>query len=83
MTVKEAIGMLSYGTVYEVKGSYSGKTYHKSYANSKNNLEKYANREVVDTPFCSAIRIRGSIEYNQWAIGIVVIWMKDYDLCKK
>ncbi len=83
MTVKEAIGMLGYGTVFEIKGAYSGKTYHKSYANSKKNLEKYADREVTVTPFCSAIRIRGSYDYNQWAIAVIVIQMYDYDLCKK
>lgn len=38
MTVKEAIKLFAYGTAYEIKGAYSGKTYHKSYMNSSKNL---------------------------------------------
>lgn len=79
MTVKEAIDLLAYGTVYEIKGAYSGKTYHKSYLNSSKNLDKYAEREVTDSPFFTALMLRGS-EANQWCIPVIVIWMHDYDL---
>lgn len=82
MTVKEAIDLLAYGTAYEIKGAYSGKTYHKSYFNSSKNIDKYAEREVTDSPFFTALRIRGS-ESNSWCIPIIGIWMHDYDLQRK
>ena len=81
MTVKEATSLLSYGTAYEIKGAYSGKTYHKSYTNSSKNFDKYAERDVVHMPFYPDIRMRGS-ETNHWAIPIIVIWMHDYELCR-
>ena len=82
MTVNEAIKLLSCGTAYEIKGAYSGKTYHKSYINSSKNLDKYANREVTDEPFFTDMRLRGS-DSNRWCISVIVIWMHDYDLCRK
>ena len=82
MTVKEAIKLFSYGTVYEIRGAYSGKTYHKSYLNSSKNLDKYANREVTDNPFYADMILRGSVS-NRWTSPIIVIWMHDYDLCRK
>jgi len=82
MTVKEAVGMLAYDTAYEIKGAYSGKIYHKSYMNSSKNLDKYAGMEVLDTPYYTALRIRGS-ETNEWCIPVIGIWMHDYDLRKK
>ena len=82
MTVNEAIKLLSYGTAYEIEGAYSGKTYHKSYLNSSKNLDKYANREVTDAPFYAKMILRGS-DSNNWCIPVIVIWMHDYDLCRK
>ena len=79
MTVKEAIALLSYGTAYEIRGAYSGKTYHKSYANSSKNLDKYAEQEVTDAPFYTDMRMRGS-DTNRWVIPIIVIWMHNYEL---
>jgi len=81
MTVKEAINLLAYGTAYEIKGAYSGKIYHKSYTNSSKNLDKYAEREVTDSPFYTTLRMRGS-ETNEWCIAVIGIWMHDYDLRK-
>lgn len=78
MTVKEAIELLSYGSQYEIKGSYSGKIYHRSYSNSSKNLDKYADREVTDTPFYPDMRIRGS-EYNHWCTCVIVIFIWDYE----
>lgn len=82
MTVNEAIKLLAYGTAYEIKGAYSGKIYHKSYRNSSKNLDRYANREVMDEPFYVDMRLRGS-DVNHWCIPVIVIWMYDYDLCQK
>jgi hypothetical protein len=82
MTVGEAIKLFAYGTAYEIKGAYSGKIYHKSYMNSSKNLDKYADREVTDGPFFADMRLRGS-DNNHWCIPVIVIWMHDYDLCRK
>ena len=82
MKVSEAIKLLAYGVSYEIRGAYSGKIYHKSYMNSSKNLDKYANREVTDKPFYADMRLRGS-DNNHWCTPIVVIWMHDYDLCRK
>ena len=82
MKVKEAIKLLTSGTAYEIRGAYSGKIYHKSYMNSSKNLDKYANREVTDEPFYTDMRLRGS-DINHWCIPVIVIWMHDYDLCRK
>lgn len=82
MTVKEAIKLFGYGTVYEIKGAYSGKIYHKSYLNGSKNLDKYADREVTDSPFYADMILRGS-DGSRWCTPIIVIWMYDYDLCRK
>ena len=81
MTVKEAINMLNYGTAYEIKGAYSGKVYHRSYTNSSKNIDKYADREVTDSPFFVRLVMRGS-ETNMWCIPVVGIWMHDYDIAR-
>lgn len=80
MTVKEAVAMLN-DTPFELKGSFSGKIYHKSYLNTRKNFEKYANFEVIDRPFYADVRLMGN-EYNHRAVGVIVIWMCDYDICK-
>ena len=41
MKVREALSMLAYGEAFYLKGAYSGKVYHKSYVNKRENLEKY------------------------------------------
>lgn len=82
MKVKDIIGMFSYGQSFEIRGAYSGKTYHKSYVNSNKNLEKYLDRYVADTSLYSDIRIKGS-DTNRWCISVIVIWMHDYDMCKQ
>ena len=82
MTVNEAIMLLAYGTAYEIKGTYSGKIYHKSYMNSSKNLDKYANMKVTSRPFYTDLRLRGS-ENDHRCIPVIGIWMHDYDLCRK
>lgn len=82
MTVKEIIKLFRYGQAYEIRGTYSGKTYHKSYINTQKNLDKYADREVADTPLYTDMRIRGS-DASHWCTSVIVIWMHDYILCRK
>ena len=81
MKVKDIINLLSYGQNYELKGAYSGKTYHKSYINNNKHLEKYLDREATDTPLYSDMRIRGA-DTNHWCDSVIVIWMDDYGLSK-
>lgn len=83
MTVKEAISLLSYGTAYEIKGAYSGRIYHRSYTNSSKNLDKYADKEVIENPFYTTLAIRGETSANEWCIAVVGIWMYDYDMRKE
>lgn len=81
MTVKEAISLLHYDTAYEIKGSYSGKIYHRSYINSSKHLDKYADKEVSDNPFYTTLTIRGT-STNGWCMAVIGIWMHDYDMRK-
>ncbi len=82
MTVKEAINMLSYGTAYEIRGSYSGRIYHRSYKNNSKNLDKYADKEVSDAPFYTTLALIGRKRANEWCMAVVGIWMHDYDMRK-
>lgn len=81
MKIKEAIELLSYGTAYEIRGAYSGKIYHRSYANTSKNLDKYADREATENPFHTHLVMRGR-DINEWCISVIGIWMHDYDLVK-
>ena len=80
MKVREAIALLAYGANYEIKGSYSGKIYHKSNRNKAKNVEKYFDREVTDNPFYCRLDMDKDGHYCTPIIGI---WMYDYDLCHK
>jgi len=83
MTVKEAISLLSCGTSYEIKGSYSGKIYYSTLMDKEQHVEQYYDEKTKDAPFY-AVRKRlknydNGIEKFYTVIGI---WMKDYHLCK-
>ena len=82
MTVREAVGLLAYGTAYEIKGAYSGKIYHRSYINNSKNLDKYAGREVIGDPFYTTLAVRGSTPTNEYCIPVIGIWMHDYDVSR-
>lgn len=80
MTVKAAVKLLQYGTDFEVKGAYSGKIYHSTRRNKRENLEKYLEKEVTDEPYYAKLTVDKDLEYCRPIIGI---WMYDYDLCHK
>ena len=82
MKVKEAIGLLAYGTPYEVRGAYSGKVYHRNTSSSKN-FDRYADREVTNTPFYVSMRTDKNEGICSYCRPIVGIWMHDYDLAKE
>lgn len=81
MTVKEAVALLQYGTDYEVRGAYSGKVYRRS-TNSSKNFDKYADREVTDSPFSIGLKLNKFDGIGEWCKPIVQIWMHDYDIVK-
>ena len=80
MTIKDATDLLHYGTDFEIKGAYSGKIYHSTRRNKRENLEKYFDKEVTDEPFYAKLTVDKDLEYCRPIIGI---WMYDYDLCCK
>lgn len=79
MVVKDVLGMLFYGTPFEIKGAYSGKVYHKSWVNSKAHAEQFLNRTVLDCemiyPTFVTQKRDGIGESIRPAVGI---WMHDY-----
>jgi len=80
MTIKDATNLLHYGTDFEIKGAYSGKIYHSTRRNKRENLEKYFDKEVTDEPFYAKLTVDKDLEYCRPIIGI---WMHDYNLCRK
>ena len=82
MTVNEAIKTLAYGADFEIRGAYSGKTYHKSYYNNSKNLDKYAEMEVISQPYYTDLIIKDGIK-GKYCSPVIVIYMHDYDLCVK
>lgn len=82
MKVREAISLLAYGTKYEIKGSYSGKIYHRSWQNKGNHVEQFYDETVSDQPFYTKIRINQTRGIGEWAEPVIGIWMHDYYLCK-
>ena len=80
MTIEEAVKLLHYGTDFEIKGAYSGKVYHSTRRNKRENLAKYSKEQVTDEPFYAKLTVDKDLEYCRPIIGI---WMYDYDLCRK
>ncbi len=81
MKVKEAIKMLEYGTPFYLKGAYSGKTYHKSYENKKEHLEKFLDENVLPTPFFTDLYTTKKKYSTAYTYPIVGIWVSDYYIC--
>ena len=81
MKVREAVDLLAYGQAFYLKGTYSGKTYHKSYENKHEHLEKYLDEEVASTPFFTDL-YTAKRKYGQpYTYPIIGIWMSDYYIC--
>ena len=83
MKVREAIALLAYGTDYEIKGSYSGKIYHRSWKNKREHVEQFYDETVADNPFYSNIRVNSTTGIGTWASPVIGIWMHDYYMCKE
>lgn len=81
MKVRDALSLLSYGTEYEIKGSYSGKIYHRSWINKKDHIEQFYDETVINNPFYCGIRINKTTGLGEWARPVIGIWMHDYYLC--
>lgn len=80
MTIEEAVKLLHYGTDFEIKGAYSGKIYHSTRRNKRENIAKYLKEQVTDEPFYTKLTVDKDLEYCRPIIGI---WMCDYNLCHK
>ncbi len=81
MTVREAINLLAYGTAFYIKGSYSGKIYHKSYENKKEHLEKFLDEIAYETPFFTDLYISKRKYDSAYTYPVIGIWMRDYFIC--
>ena len=81
MTVREAIKLFSYGQEFYIKGAYSGKIYHKSYANKKEHLEKYLDERVSENPFFTDLYTPKRKYGTEFTYPIIGIWMSDYYIC--
>ena len=75
MTVKQAIDLIGYGERFILKGSMTGKVYHKSYYHTKEHLEQYLDREVTDSPFFTTLHTSNtaSCSYTYPVIGIWIV----------
>lgn len=83
MTVKEAIDMLSFDTQYILKGSYSGKIWHKSYHHTIKHLESFLNYKITDDAFFATLYCPTDLYSSPFAKPVIGIWFYDYDLCKE
>lgn len=82
MTVREAIALLEYGADYYLKGTYSGKTYHKSWDNREEHLEKYLDEDVYKVPFFTDLYVpKKKYSASRYARTVIGIWMSDYYIC--
>lgn len=81
MKVNEAIKLLAYAQQFMIIGAYTGKIYHKSWINRKENLKKYLDWECSDTKVYSDPRSK----YDDHMIirPIIGIWVRDYEYAKR
>ena len=82
MKVEEAISLLNYGTNFEIKGSFSGKIYHRSWINNKKHAEQFYNETTISDPFYATGRI-SNVTGTAYFIPVIGIWMHDYDIVNK
>lgn len=82
MKVGEAISLLSYGTSFEIKGSFSGKIYHRSWINQKKHAEQFYNETTPSNPFYATGRM-SKVTGTAYFSPVIGIWMHDYDIVKK
>lgn len=81
MTIKQILKLLDLNSDinYEIKGTYNGKIYHRSWTNKKEHLERFYNETVPDAPLYVSFRV--ARVYT--AVPVLGIWMNDYDLYHK
>ena len=82
MKVGETISLLSYGTNFEIKGSVSGKIYHRSWINKKKHAEQFYNETTISDPFYATGRI-SNITGTACFTPVIGIWMHDYNIVYK
>lgn len=82
MKVGEAISLLNYGTNFEIKGSFSGKIYHRSWINKKEHAEQFYNETTISNPFYATGRI-SNVTGTAYFTPVIGIWMHDYYIVNK
>ena len=66
---------------YQLKGSFSGKIYYKSWRSSKKKLDLYLDLEV--SGLYSSVAIDNFMPYEDSAFAVTTIWIKDYEIATK
>lgn len=66
---------------YQLRGSFSGKIYYKSWRSSKKKLEQYLDLEVRG--LYSNIGISNFMPYEDSAFAVTTIWIRDYEIATK
>ena len=82
MNVGEAISLLSYGTKFEIKGSFSGKIYHRSWINKAKHAEQFYKETASHTPFYTTGHM-STVSGEAYFSPVIGIWMHDYDIFVK
>ena len=82
MKVNDAISLLSYGTKFEIKGSFSGKIYHRSWINKKKHVEQFYNETTSCNPFYATGHM-STVSGTAYFSPVVGIWMHDHDIFVK
>lgn len=66
---------------FQLKGSYSGKIYYKSWYSSKKKLEQYLYLETYG--LFPSIEIYNSSSYKDRVFAVTTIWISDYEIVTK
>ena len=77
MKIGEAVSLLDYGTNFEIKGSYSGKIYHRSWVNKKEHAEIFYDETTYTHPYSVTGRMSEAAG-TAFFTPVIGIWMSDY-----
>jgi hypothetical protein len=66
---------------YQLRGSFSGKIYYKSWRSSEKKLEQYLDLEIRGV--YSTIVINKFMPYENSAFAVTTIWIRDYEIATK
>lgn len=78
MTVKEVLDLLSYGTPFELVGTYSGKVLCSTRRNKQEYIETFYERTVPSNPINVKLRM-DIFAGNYTCEPMISIWVHDYE----